>query len=630
VDTIADYREKYRAASEVSLQFKQQIAELTDQMNALADLKDELQEKLDAKPIDFASENEEIASLRAQMAEKVRQLQQARKEAELLKEWVTDLGAVHGENTSLKAQVEQDKTDFDVVNERVISLTALVREQEDSIGALEAEVEYGQEQSAENEAKIASKRDEINALTEKHKLNLTTKQEELDTVVATKQEELEDILATKQEELDTLLATKQEELDTLLATKHEEFGVLENALVASQETATKKNDAYAKLAAAHKQLKKKSKKFKRNMRNKQSKLTAVLESERARNLQQAEQDELNFATKQAELTALLETEKERSLQQSEQNELNLSNKQAELTALENDLVSSQQVIDKKNVEYSQLVKKFKASRRRSHKFKRNMQKKQKVIVVLEEELRVSQDTIKSKTDEFLALEWEYLNERERSEEHQQVISIKEIELVALADDLYLSQQVISDKTDEFVRLEAKYTEANLQSEQYRLEITYKREEITDLEADIRGHKQTIAEKIAIIELRDQALVKAHRKIDGMGTEVMAIETRRVRIQREAATTHYNLGVVFMQQQHLSKALSEYKLSLDLNNGDPYTHYNMALIYDMQGRPEFAVQHYEAYLALLPNASDAQEVRGLLSQTRLRKRVGVEKQMRESH
>jgi tetratricopeptide (TPR) repeat protein len=65
------------------------------------------------------------------------------------------------------------------------------------------------------------------------------------------------------------------------------------------------------------------------------------------------------------------------------------------------------------------------------------------------------------------------------------------------------------------------------------------------------------------------------------------------------------------------AIDEYEKALRLNPQDADTHYNLAIIYDeVSKNPKRAIEHYQKYLELKPDAADIDEVKDWI--TRLEK------------
>lgn len=100
------------------------------------------------------------------------------------------------------------------------------------------------------------------------------------------------------------------------------------------------------------------------------------------------------------------------------------------------------------------------------------------------------------------------------------------------------------------------------------------------------------------------------------------------LEAETAVAHYNLGVLYMRLQQFRDAVEELEYTVKLNPNDALAHYNLALLYDSYlTKPKQAIPHYEAYLRLLPHASDSQEVENRLLHIRLDTTAGSEESIR---
>lgn len=92
--------------------------------------------------------------------------------------------------------------------------------------------------------------------------------------------------------------------------------------------------------------------------------------------------------------------------------------------------------------------------------------------------------------------------------------------------------------------------------------------------------------------------------------LMAIEKEKSEledlIQQERSVYHYNLAVVYTQSNLLSEAIDEYTEALRYNPRNAEAHYNLAVLLEDR-KPAEAVQHYQQYLDLLPDALDKMTV-----------------------
>jgi tetratricopeptide (TPR) repeat protein len=104
-------------------------------------------------------------------------------------------------------------------------------------------------------------------------------------------------------------------------------------------------------------------------------------------------------------------------------------------------------------------------------------------------------------------------------------------------------------------------------------------------------------------------------------EVSSSNASLGKLKKEVAFTHYNLGVMFYQSGNYNQSLLEYQKALEALPDDARTHYGMALIYDEHKKnKEKAIHHYRKYLEIEPNAEDAAEVKGRITEKELEQKI----------
>lgn len=95
------------------------------------------------------------------------------------------------------------------------------------------------------------------------------------------------------------------------------------------------------------------------------------------------------------------------------------------------------------------------------------------------------------------------------------------------------------------------------------------------------------------------------------------------MQKQEALMHYNLGVAYTKEKNYDMAIEEYERVLSLNPQDADTHYNLAILYDeVRRNPKRAIQHYQKYLELKPEAEDIDEVKDWIASLMLGERRAV--------
>jgi len=86
-----------------------------------------------------------------------------------------------------------------------------------------------------------------------------------------------------------------------------------------------------------------------------------------------------------------------------------------------------------------------------------------------------------------------------------------------------------------------------------------------------------------------------------------------KMQKQEALLHYNLGVAYTKEKNYDMAIDEYEKVLKINPQDADTHYNLAILYDeVRRNPKRAIEHYQKYLELKPDAEDIDEVKEWIS------------------
>ncbi len=117
---------------------------------------------------------------------------------------------------------------------------------------------------------------------------------------------------------------------------------------------------------------------------------------------------------------------------------------------------------------------------------------------------------------------------------------------------------------------------------------------------------------AMIERNKKLIAKNEKVIIDVTSEKEKIADKlkqtKEQFDAEALKLHYNLGLAYDESRQYDEALSEYGKALAVDSSDPDLHYNIAIIYEGHfHNTAKAIEHYKAYLALAPNAEDADKV-----------------------
>ena len=88
-------------------------------------------------------------------------------------------------------------------------------------------------------------------------------------------------------------------------------------------------------------------------------------------------------------------------------------------------------------------------------------------------------------------------------------------------------------------------------------------------------------------------------------DVTRLARQHERLTREAATMHYNLGVILSKQKDYGKAAAEFKKVVELRPDDADAYYNLGVIYaEHLPNRDKALSFFRQYLKLSPHSQDA--------------------------
>jgi tetratricopeptide (TPR) repeat protein len=78
----------------------------------------------------------------------------------------------------------------------------------------------------------------------------------------------------------------------------------------------------------------------------------------------------------------------------------------------------------------------------------------------------------------------------------------------------------------------------------------------------------------------------------------------VRKSPDSVMAHYNLGVEYVSQKQLDRAISEFQTALRMNPNNAQTHYSLANAYSSQGLSDMAIAEYRSATRLKPDFAEA--------------------------
>jgi tetratricopeptide (TPR) repeat protein len=112
-----------------------------------------------------------------------------------------------------------------------------------------------------------------------------------------------------------------------------------------------------------------------------------------------------------------------------------------------------------------------------------------------------------------------------------------------------------------------------------------------------------------------------KKLQEDAMELMATKNKDEGLKQEVANMHYNLGTVLQAQNKYDEAIKEFKMDLMFNPDDADAHYNLALIYDKgKNDRQEAINHYNGYLKITPEAPDALKVKERLTELEVQQKI----------
>jgi len=144
------------------------------------------------------------------------------------------------------------------------------------------------------------------------------------------------------------------------------------------------------------------------------------------------------------------------------------------------------------------------------------------------------------------------------------------------------------------------------------------------DSELPPEKQASKLNAAIKKLKEDNSRLKHDLSNALN-EVSSSNVNLGRLKKEVAFTHYNLGVMFYQAGNYNQSLVEYQKVLEALPNDAPAHYGLALIYDKHKKNRGkAIYHYKKYLEIEPDAKDAPEVKGRITETELEEHIWTKK------
>ena len=201
------------------------------------------------------------------------------------------------------------------------------------------------------------------------------------------------------------------------------------------------------------------------------------------------------------------------------------------------------------------------------------------------------------------------------------------------------QQTVGSSTDEtqaereeFVKEIRRVENLN---KKYTQEIQDIRGLLSDKDADYQKRMQDLEDKLSAQqdegskkELAKEQSQETTQELEAKTNEMLSkggdMDPQDQNFRQELAKAHYNMGNIYFQRGEYQRAVVEYYQAVDLTPNDPDTHYNLAFVSgEYLGDQETALKHYQWYLYLKPNATDAPTVKEKILMAKLTLRSKVE-------
>ncbi len=133
----------------------------------------------------------------------------------------------------------------------------------------------------------------------------------------------------------------------------------------------------------------------------------------------------------------------------------------------------------------------------------------------------------------------------------------------------------------------------------------KYKDITSLDKD----KGVLIDELAKLKNDNEELKRKFELSEKSRKDLEAIKNRYGKLPEENANLHYNLGVIYAQNQEYPRAVAELEKVIQLKPNDAETYYNLGVINgEYLGNRKKSVVFFEKYLALAPNDAEADRIR----------------------
>ncbi len=174
------------------------------------------------------------------------------------------------------------------------------------------------------------------------------------------------------------------------------------------------------------------------------------------------------------------------------------------------------------------------------------------------------------------------------------------------------------------------------NKKYTDEIQDIRSMLSEKDADYQKRMQELEDKLAAAQQDESAKQDVATEQTQATTQELESKTNELlakggdmnpsdaNFRQELAKAHYNMGNIYFERGEYQRAVVEYYQAVDLVPNDPDTHYNLAFVSaEYLGDQETALKHYQWYLYLKPDATDAPSIKEKILEAKLALRSKVD-------
>jgi tetratricopeptide (TPR) repeat protein len=115
--------------------------------------------------------------------------------------------------------------------------------------------------------------------------------------------------------------------------------------------------------------------------------------------------------------------------------------------------------------------------------------------------------------------------------------------------------------------------------------------------------------LARLKQQYNILEAKYKELEDVKKQFEVFKARSGKLPEENALLHYNLSVLYAQNQDYTRAIQELEKVIELKPNDGEAYYNMGVIYgEYLNNRKKSVGYFKKYLALSPNDPDAERIK----------------------